>query len=208
MATLHVDQDLLAAGTWRVTSDHPAALAAIPDALLQVSPDAAADMVSAWALHPTEQAGVRSEAYREEQHELGSAAQFEVVELPRPHQHNVVWVDRFHLCATAIPPSVTSRLLGMYVGTAGRCVTYLHHTSISAQVVGHVMQLPLAATAGGRASGAQLWSESGVAQQCRLVVNYDSARPTSVDLRCSPHVTSDVIRALQHLSTIVAPWAT
>ncbi|MCW2925683.1 MAG: hypothetical protein JWM98_3087, partial [Thermoleophilia bacterium] len=105
MAQLLVETDPYRPGRWTLRSDNPSVLAAVPDALVQVL-DLGAEAMSGWALHPDEQAGGASAAYGDELREIGHGPLVHVVELARPWQHNVVWVDRYHLVVVAAPPTL------------------------------------------------------------------------------------------------------
>ena len=89
MAQLQVESDPFLPGRWTLRSDHPGALAAIPDAIVQVL-GLDADVLSAWAVHYDEQNEYAENAYANERRELGHGPVAEVISLPRSPQPHVV----------------------------------------------------------------------------------------------------------------------
>lgn len=197
MAQLHVESDPFHAGRWTLRSDHPSVLAAVPDALVQVL-ELGSDALAAWALHPDEQAGIRDAAYHDELRELGHGAAVEVVELVRPWQQHVVWVDRYHLVVRAAPPAAGSRLLGLYVGSKGRLVLSVHHPSVA----GIVQQLVAAMPADGGAA----WEAADHVGSARFVLRYSPDEPDAVQLRAPQPMAHGVQEALGRLAGMVAGW--
>lgn len=197
MAQLLVETDPIQPGRWTVRSPSPAALAAVPDALVQVL-ELEQEALAAWALHPDEQAGVRDSAYHDELRELGSAALVDVVELVRPWQPNVVWVDRYHLVVGATQPTVASRLLGLYVGSKGRMVLVVHHPSVAAMVQQAVASMP---NEGGRE-----WDRADRVGNARFLVSYSPDDPGAVQVRAPQPMAMGIQDALGRLTQIVAGW--
>lgn len=197
MAQLIIEQDPFQPGCWTLRSADPRVLAAVPDALVQVL-DLAGDALAAWALHPDEQAGLRDAAYHEELRELGPGAVADVVELVRPWQQNVVWVDRYHLVVDAARPAVGSRLLGLYVGSTGRIVIAVHHPSVAAIVQQQVGRLPH--------DNGRDWDSAPLLGNCRFVVHSTAERPGVLDLRAPQPMAVGVQGALERLVGMVAGW--
>lgn len=197
MAQLLLEQDSFQPGRWTVRSNSPAALAAVPDALVQVL-GLGDEALAAWALHPDEQAGIRDAAYHEELHELGPAASVEVVELVRPWQQNVVWVDRYHLLVTAARPAAGSRLLGLYVGSTGRIVVGVHHPSVAALVQQEFARLPN--------DHGRDWQSQALVANCRFVLCSTPQQPGTLELRAPQPMAQPVQGALQQLAAMVAAW--
>lgn len=197
MASLEITPELTQPGRWHVASDTPAAVAAVPDAVVQVL-GFTTDVSACWALHASEQDGARDQAYVHERQELGPAATVEVLELLRPRQPNVVWVDRFHLLALGAPAAAASRLLGLYVDGEGQLVTYLYQPVSTPAVSEFISQAPH--------SGGSGWDDPSLVAQCRLVVRADKGRPNQVTL-LTPHVLAQQVgQALQQLAAHVAHW--
>lgn len=196
MAELNWEQSYSIPGHWTLRSNHPAALAAVPDALVQYG-GLAADRLSCWALHPNEQTGGRFDAYLEERQELGPGAVVDVAETLRPRQQNVVWVDRHHLLATAAPAQAASRLLGLYVASKGSLVVYVHDPATSAPLATFLNSIPI--------SGGNNWSDAHLVSNCRFVVQYKG--PTlQLQLVASPTFALTAGQALNQLRDVVAPW--
>lgn len=196
MARIDIQTDTFTPG-WTLSSDSPAALAAIPDALMQVL-DLRGDALAAWALHPDEQDLTAETAYREERGELGYGPVVEVRELPRPRRHNVVWIDRYHLLVASAPAGVASRLLGLYVGSRGRLVLALHHPSVSGMVRQLFDAMP--------DDNAAAWDDVQLVSQSRLVLRYDPATPDAVQLRAPQPMAMPVQQALSRIAQSAAGW--
>lgn len=197
MAQLIVETDQFQPGCWTLRSDNPSALAAVPDALVQVL-DLGGDALGAWALHPDEQAGVRAAAYHDELREIGHGPIVEVRELARPWQQNVVWVDRYHLLVASAPPTVGSRLLGLYVGSKGRIVLTVYHPSVAGTVQGELDAMP---NENGRD-----WDRMQHVANARFVLRYDAAQASAIDLRCAQPMAHAVHDAITRLQQMVASW--
>lgn len=197
MAQLLVETDPFHAGRWNLRSDNPSVLAAVPDAIVQVL-DLGAEALAAWALHPDEQAGIRDAAYHDELGEIGHGPIVQVVELARPWQQNVVWVDRFHLLVMAAPPTLGSRLLGLYVGSKGRIVLSVHHTSVAALVQAEVTAMP-----GGNG---REWERSDHIANTRFALRYDPEQTDALQVRAPQPMAMGVHDALGRLVHTVAAW--
>jgi len=126
---------------WSISSSSPAALAAVPDAIIQRL-GVTHDTLTLWALHPSEQDGLRDAAYHDERTELGMYAQCEIIEMARPHRPNVVWIDRFHLIATGAAATCASRIAGLYTGGQGILALWLHDGSVTMQLAEHARSMP------------------------------------------------------------------
>ena len=185
------------AGAIAVQSDNPAALAAVPDAIVQTL-QLTTDSVSVWALHPSEQTGIANAAYQHERSELGSAASVAVRELARPHQRNVVWIDRYHLLARSTDPAVVSRLTGLYVGTQGHLVAYVHDASVNSTFDRIVDNLPNTSWHG--------WDEPNQIAQCRFAVLYNPAASNAIFVAPAHSFRPQVDTALRQLANVVAHW--
>jgi hypothetical protein len=197
MAQLLIETDVYQPGRWAPRSDNPSVLAAVPDALVQVL-DLGGESLVAWALHPDEQQGIRDAAYHDELRELGHGPLYQVVELARPWQPNVVWVDRYHLVVGAAPPAVGSRLLGLYVGSKGRMVLSVHHPSVTSLVQVEVSTMP---NDTGRA-----WDRTEHVSNARFVLRYDPEAPDTLQLRAPQPMAHGVQEALGRLTQMVAGW--
>lgn len=197
MARLDIDADPFIPGRWTLRSDAPAVLAGACDALVQ-GIGLEAEVLVAWGLHPDEQDGMRDHAYEDERAELGPLPIVQVLELPRPRQQHVVWVDRYHLLAAAAPPQVGSRLLGLYVGSKGRIVLAIHHPSVSAIVQGSFQAMP--------DSNGRDWDVPALVDQCRVVLRYDASAPNQLDVRAPQPMAHAVQDAFTRLAAIVAGW--
>jgi len=197
MAQLQLETDPFLPGRWAIRSDNPSVLAAVPDALVQVL-ELGSEALAAWALHPDEQAGIRDAAYHDELRELGHGPLVEVVELVRPWQHNVVWVDRYHLVVRAAPSTVASRLLGLYVGSKGRMVLSVHHPSVAGIVQQEVAGMP---NENGRD-----WDRGEHVGNARFVLRYDPDQRDVVQVRCAQPMAAGVQDALGRLAHTVAAW--
>jgi hypothetical protein len=197
MAQLLVENDIYQAGRWTLRSDNPSVLAAIPDALVQVL-ELGGEALAAWALHPDEQQGIRDAAYHDELREIGIGPLIEVRELVRPWQPNVVWVDRYHLLVAAAPPSLGSRLLGLYVGSKGRIVMSVYHPSVSGMITGELDGMP-------NENGRE-WDRSLHVDNARFVLRYDPDQPGAVQLRCAQPMAMGVQDAIARLQQMVAGW--
>lgn len=199
--TMHPDSAVTLAG-WTIVSEHPGALAAIPDAIVQHL-GFPYDVVTLWARHPSEQDGSRDAAYLQEQQEIGPASSIEVVELTRPHQRNVVWTDRYHLIAAGARATAASRIAGMYAGErhtnfGSHLVTWIHDPSVTTLVADQAYRMP-AANGGG-------WDFDQVVLSCRFALNFDARYPTAVTLRCPPLLAPQIAAALTELATLVSSW--
>lgn len=198
MARLEVIADAASVvGGLVVRSEHPAALAAVPDALVQVL-GLEQDVGSCWALHPSEQDGLRTAAYGEDRAELGMGAHVDVLELTRPRQRNVVWIDRYHLVGSFQPVAVASRLLGLYAGGPGSLLLYVHHPTVTATFQHVVGQAPY--------DGGATWDAATIVEQSRFAVRYDGRFPQQLRLTCNSTLRSHVAQALHALAGTVAPW--
>lgn len=198
MASLHVQPDPRSfSGGWVVSSDHPAAVAAVPDSIVQLL-NLSSDAASIWSLHPSEQTGSRLDAYPHERQELGPMSAFEVVELLRPRQPNVVWVDRYHLVAHAPSATVVSRLLGLYAGSQGRVVAYVHHPSVAGVFRDAVARCPH--------DDGRDWDVNGIVEQSRFAIQYESQFPAQVRLACATPFRQQTAQALAQLAQTVASW--
>ncbi|MCW2927745.1 MAG: hypothetical protein JWM86_1713 [Thermoleophilia bacterium] len=197
MAQLQVEPDPIQPGRWTLRSPNAAALAAIPDALVQVL-ELGGEAMAGWALHPDEQAGIRDAAYHDELRELGPQSLVQVAEQVRPWQPNVVWVDRYHLLVGAASPTLGSRLLGLYVGSKGRIVLSVHHPSVAALVQQAITAMPV--------DNARDWDAPAHLANARFVLRYDPSDPTAIQLRCSQPMAHGVQDALLRLQQMVAGW--
>jgi hypothetical protein len=197
MAQLLVESDPFQPGRWALRSDNPSVLAAIPDALVQVL-ELGGEALAAWALHPDEQAGLRDAAYHDELREIGIGPLVEVRELTRPWQQNVVWVDRYHLLVAAAPPTLGSRLLGLYVGSKGRIVLSVYHPSVAGMVQGEIDGMP-------NENGRE-WDRQQHVANARFVLRYDPDQPGVVQLRCAQPMAMGVQDAITRLTQMVAGW--
>jgi hypothetical protein len=197
MAQLHVTPraGLLCSG-WSITSESPAALAAIPDSIVQLQ-GLAADSMTVWATHPSEQDGLRSSAYTTEISELGPECRVDVVELVRPRQERVVWIDRYQLVAGGSRAERASRIAGLYAGSAGTCAIWVHHPSVSAGIESHA--------AGVARTVGDGWADEQITLQCRFVALVSGSRST-VEVRCPPASAPAVLQALDQLGRVVAHW--
>jgi hypothetical protein len=197
MAHLQIDADPHRPGHWLLGSTNAAALAAIPDALVQVL-GLQDDALAAWSLHPDEQTGAREASYQEELRELGYGPVAEVLELARPWQQNVVWVDRYHLLVSGARPATATRLLGLYVGSAGRIVLAVHHPSVSALIQQGLRQLATAER--------ERWDEDDLVSLTRFLLRAAPDRPQQVELRAPGSTARAVEAALAELVQLVAAW--
>lgn len=182
---------------WRIRSTHPAALAAIPDALAQriAQPH---DVATCWLIHPSEQDSTRDAAYEQERHEIGLSGAVVIEELTRPRQRNVVWVDRYHLLATSVPLPAISRLAGLYVdGSGGRMTCFVHDPSVTHQIWQHVASLPH--------DGGRTWNDASAVMSARFACATGGTDVTTV-VCCHPTFAPLVTESFQQLSQAVAPW--
>lgn len=118
-----------------VVHGSPAALTTVPLRLARAIGEPS-DLFAVHALHPSEQDVPSHLAYQEERSELGTAPPplgptVEVVELARPYQQNVVWIDRFHLLVMGAQLDRMDRLLGLYVTSEGQIRIFCHHPSVA-----------------------------------------------------------------------------
>jgi hypothetical protein len=197
MAQLTYTQDYTQQSTWLVRSDHPGALAAVPDAIVQTL-GLGNDHLTCWALHPTEQDGYRHDAYLDERGELGLGAAVDVVEVLRPRQQNVVWVDRYHLIATNAPAATATRVLGLYTGGKGSVLLYVHDPSVGGTFAQYVTNVPHAGHIG--------WNAPHMAAQSRFGVYATDRAPMQIELVCAPAFAPQVQQALQQLAALTASW--
>jgi hypothetical protein len=206
VAQLAVDADPFLPGRWTVRSDHPAALAAIPDAIVQVT-GGGADVLSARAVHYDEQNEHPEHAYANERRELGIGPVAEVLALPRAPQPHVVWIDRQHLLVGAAAPRLASRLLGLYAGSNGTITLAVSDPSVAAQVHATLraqVEAPRDSVAG--------WDSDAFVSLTRFVVRYDAlslhgeAPTDAVQVRAPQQMALAVQQALGQLQQLVAGW--
>jgi hypothetical protein len=210
MATFDLQTDSASAvGALVVRSATPAVLAAVPDALAQ-SLGWENDVVSAWALHPSEQdTMVRDNTYQNERAELGVNAAVDVVELVRPRQQNVIWVDRFHLVAQFRPPSLLTRLLGLYAGGEGELIAWVHDYTVGSVFAQTVRQIPQDRSnrvAGVMPEHGAGWDSHTNVEQSRCGIRYDGRQPDMVRVTLATPFRQQGVQALQQLAAIVSPW--
>jgi hypothetical protein len=186
-----------ATGSLLVRSESPAVLAGIPDALVQTLPTAG-DVATIWALHPSEQTGIRDVAYQHEREELGHGAAVDIVEMARPRERNVVWVDRYHLLARTNNLASVARVLGLYVGSGGQLVAYVHHASVSAAVDAAVLTFPHSGTAG--------WDDPILNSQCRFGLRLAPKAPNQIELTSGGPLRPQIDAGLRQYSALVAGW--
>ena len=207
MAELHIDSDPYVPGQWTLRSSTPAVLAAVPDAIVQVL-GFEHDVLAVWALHHDEQTGARDELYREERRELGPTAQPRIVELARPWQARVVWVDRYHLVASG-PATAASRLLGLYVASNGRLVLAVHDPSVTAMVQQSMHALTSSAQvdhAHGISTYGHTWEDPARIALTRFTLRSDPDRNGTIRLRAPQPMAAGVQDALVRLRQTVAGW--
>ncbi len=206
MAQYVVESDPFLPGRWTIRSDHPSVLAAVPDAIVQVT-GGGADVLSAHAVHYDEQNEHAEDAYANERRELGIGPIVNVIALPRSPQPNVIWIDRQHLLVGAAPPVAASRLLGLYAGSNGSITLAVSDPSVAAQVHAtlHAMiEAPKDAVPG--------WDSDPFVALCRFVVRYDALSlhgeaPTNVlRVRAPQQMAMAVQQALGELQHVVAGW--
>lgn len=195
MANLQWTPDFHHPGVSVVTSDSPAVLAAVPQTLNRAMCQPG-DAMAVWALHPHEQDSVADVAYSSERSELGLNAQVRVMELARPRQQNVVWIDRYHLLANSANPEVAHRLLGLYVGSPGEIAIYVHHPSVTAQLAASLEAFP---NAGGRD-----WCNHLLISQCRWAAHYAKQSPGAVSVAIAPAFVAMFEPAMQELAAAIA----
>lgn len=197
MAQLLITSDPLIAGRWSLDSSNPTALAATCDALVQ-SLNVEGEALAGWGLHNDEQTGLREHAYENELQELGPTALAQVVELPRPYQQNVVWVDRFQLVIRSASTATGSRLLGLYIGSKGSLVIAVHHPSVSALVQNDFTNFP-------NHSGRD-WDSAQLINNCRVLISYSAKNPSNLQVRAPQSMAHLVNDSLIRLSQLVANW--
>lgn len=206
MATLTTEADPIFPGRWTIRSDHPSALAAIPDAIIQVL-GLGSDVLSAWAVHYDEQSEHAENAYANERREVGYGPTAEIIALPRAPQPHVVWIDRQHLLVGAAPAALATRLLGLYVGSNGTITLTISDPSVGGQVHATLRSM----IEGGRAA-ADAWSSDAFVALTRVVVRYDALSlhgesPTNVvHVRAPQPMALAVQGALGQLAGMVAGW--
>lgn len=186
--TLTVAADPLDPQRLVARSDDPRTLAQIADRLLRALSEPG-DTLGGWALHPSEQDGGRESAYREERSLVPYTAIVEVIELARPRQRRVVWIDRYHLLVRGAPPEVGGPLSGLYVGGQGILCLYVHHPSAAHPVSDLVTRLPY--------SGHNQWDEPHTVAQCRYAMRIDAQEPSLVRIACTPLLTPRALQALR-----------
>lgn len=202
MAQLLVETDQFLPGRWTIRSDHPSALAAVPDAIVQVL-DLGGESLSATACHYDEQSEHAEDAYANERREVGYGPLVEVVNLPRAPQPGVVWIDRQHLLVGSAPPGLGSRLLGLYVGSNGSMTLATCHPSVSAQVT-HALRDDI-----GRD---EAWERHDLVAMSRFVVRYPAlslhgeAATNLLHVRAPQPMSMGVNDALTRLAHTVASW--
>ena len=200
MAELRIEQDPAMPGAIIVRSAHAGALAATCDTLVEAL-GGPTDALAVWGLHPHEQDELREQAYLHERAELGHFAQVQVVELARPRERNVVWIDRYHLVATGAQPPVGTRILGLYAGggqRGTRCALYVHDASVTGMVAPH-----LQAIAEGVGEG---WDDPALLASVRFALLYSSRDPGAVHVRVAMHQVPATLEALHGLAGVVAHW--
>ncbi len=206
MAQLTVESDPFLPGRWTLRRDHPGALAAVPDAIVQVL-GLDGDVLSAWAVHYDEQNEYAENAYANERREIGYGPQVEVISLPRTPQPHVVWIDRQHIVVGAAPPPLATRLLGLYVGSNGTITLALSDPSVAGQVHASLRGMVDAPKAAG-----DVWSTDQFVGLNRVVIRYDALSlhgeaPTNVLHVRAPQATALAIQgALGQLQGMVAGW--
>jgi hypothetical protein len=205
VASFEITTDMWQPGSWDVRSDHPSALAAISDALVQ-SLALDADAMALWAQHYDEQAHRAEDAYATEREELGYGPAIHVVALPREPRPHWVWIDRLHLLAAGAPPARGSRLLGLYAGGKGRITIAVTDPSVTHPVM---QQLH------GMIDAEDRWNAAPFVDQCRFVLRYDGLtdgvdrrgpQGDVVRIRAPQLYAQSIQQALTQLSTIVAAW--
>ncbi len=206
MAQLVIDADQFRPGRWTITSDHAGALAAVPDAIVQVT-DGGADVLSARAVHYDEQRDHAEDAYSNERRELGIGPLVDVIALPRAPEPNKVWIDRQHLLVGAASPRLATRLLGLYAGSNGTITLAVSDPSVAAQVHATLraqVEAPVDTVAG--------WDSDQFISLTRFVVRYDAlslhgeARTDQVHVRAPQPMALTVQGALAQLQQLVAGW--
>lgn len=204
MAGFVIQPDVLLPGSWIVQSDHPGALAAVCDAVVQTLA-LEGEALGLWALHYDEQDLHAEHAYARERSELGLHAQSQVVVLPTPYRGHTIFLNRLQLVAVAAPPAAGSRIAGLYVGSQGRdprsggdLLLSVHHPSVSHQVGAALARIPH----GGPAlqDGHELVADS------RFVLHYDRQDDTVVRVRAPQAMALPVQESLMRLATLVATW--
>jgi hypothetical protein len=135
------------------------------------------------ALHQDEQDIPAHMAYEDERRELGTlppplGPTVEIIELARPHQRNVVWIDRNHLMVTGAKVDIAHRMMGLYVSSKGQIRIMIHHPSVSHQI--HEALRNMLANLGDR----QLPDD--VLQLTRFAVWYDPKLPDAVRVWTPP----------------------
>ena len=214
MAQLIVESDPFLPGRWKLTSDHPSALAAVPDAIVQVL-GLDADVLSAWAVHYDEQNEFAENAYANERRELGHGPVAEVVSLPRAPQPHVVWIDRQHLVVGAAPARMATRLLGLYAGSNGTITLAISDPSVAGQV--HATLREFAHGTNPYATADHLgandaWGGEPFVALNRVIVRYDALSlhgeaPTNALHVRAPQATALAVQnALAQLQGMVAGW--
>lgn len=206
MAHLVIESDPLAPGRWTVQSSHPGALAAVPDAIVQVT-DGGADVLSARAVHYDEQGEFAENAYANERRELGHGPVAEVISLPRAPEPNKVWIDRQHLLVGAAPPKLATRLLGLYVGSNGSITLAVSDPSVAAQV-----HATLRAQVEAPPDAVASWDADVFVSLNRFVVRYGALslhgekRTDVLQVRAPQQMAMNVQNALLQLQQLVAGW--
>lgn len=202
MAQLSIESDPFLPGRWTLRADHPSALAAIPDALVQVL-DLGGETLTVAACHYDEQQEHAEDAYANERQEIGFGPQVEVIALPRAPQPHVVWIDRQHLLVSSAQPPLGSRLLGLYVGSNGSMTLAVSHPSVAAQVSAALRE---------DLGRDDAWERLDFIALNRFVVRYGALSlhgeaPTNVvHVRAPQPMALGVQEALLRLQQTVATW--
>ena len=206
MAQLVVESDQFQPGRWTITCAHPGALAAVPEAIVQVT-NGGADVLSARAVHYDEQGDHAEDAYANERRELGIGPLVDVLALPRAPQPNKVWIDRQHLLVGAASPQLATRLLGLYTGSNGPITLAVSDPSVAAQ-----LHATLRAQVEAPAGTVATWDSEPFVAMTRFVVRYDAlslhgeARTDQLQVRAPQPMALAVQGALGQLQQVVATW--
>ena len=178
-----------------VSSSMPGAVAAAVDLVVQRL-GLPHDVMTLWALHPSEQDGRLDDAYRNERAELGAAAHIHIEELARPRETGVVWIDRYHLIARALPAH-TVRMCGLYLDGKGRIVCIVHDPVVGNQMLNH---------AHGLAHGSDhAWESYEVTMAARCTIRVGD-RPGVARLRIPPQFIDATRTALDEAARHVSSW--
>lgn len=187
---LHVQTDLLVPGVLTVSSPTAQALTTGLQRILESLQNTDA-VLSVYALHPSEQDGTAQAAYANERLVTGpSGVVAGIVELPRPREKGVVWIDRYHLLVSGIPLRFGAQLFGLYVGSQGRMIAYVHSPE---------MLHPFAQQLRLLAEHPRRWEEPFVAGACLLAVRYDDDQRDALDMRMPSEFVPATVRMLSDL---------